>query len=74
MKSKGQNQGYQCVKCGKKSNKKTLQQIQRKIKKQIYLPIPSAHRHLTRPKQRFGVINRNIPFDNSIPWFHIFKN
>lgn len=74
MKSKGQNQGFQCVKCGKKSNKKILQKIPRKIKKQLYLPVISAHRHLTRPKQRFGITNRNIRFDNSIPWFQIFKN
>lgn len=74
MKSKGKNQGFQCVKCGKKAKSKTVEEIQRKIKKQTYLPIPSAHRHLTRPKQRMGISNRNIKFDNSGSWFRIFKN
>lgn len=74
MKSKGKNQGFQCKRCGKKAKSKAAEEIPRKIKKQIYLPIPSAHRHLTRPKQRFGVLNKNIKFDDTVPWFRIFKN
>ncbi len=74
MKSKGKNQGFQCVKCGKKAKSKIIEEIQRKIKKQTYLPIASAHRHLTRPRQRIGISNRNIQFDNSVSWFRIFKN
>jgi len=74
MKSKGKNQGFQCVKCGKKAKSKKVEEIQRKIKKQTYLPIASAHRHLTRPRQRIGISNRNIRFDNSVSWFRIFKN
>ena len=74
MKSKGKNQRFQCIKCGKKSNKKIIEHIPRKIKKQMYLPVISAQRHLTRPLQRLGVSNKHIIFDNSLPWFHIFKN
>ena len=74
MKSKGKNQGFQCIKCGKKSNKQIIEQIPRMIKKQMYLPIPSAQRHLTRPRQRLGISNNNIQFENSLPWFNIFKN
>ena len=74
MKSKGKNQGFQCVRCGKRARKKTVEEISRKLKKQLYLPIPSAHRHLTRPMQRMGISNKNIRFDNSAPWFRVFEN
>ena len=74
MKSKGKNQGFQCVKCGKKAKSKQIEEIPRKIKKQLYLPTPSAHRHLTRPIQRIGISNKNIRFDDSVSWFRIFKN
>jgi len=74
MKSKGQNQGFQCIKCGEKSKTKTLHEIRRKIKKQLYLPVSSAHRHLTRPRQRYGIKNSNVMFDKTSSWFHIFKN
>ena len=69
MKSKGKNQGYKCPKCGRISLTKVEQEIPRKIKKQFYLPIPSAHRHLTRPLQRMGKINSIIEFNNSKNWF-----
>ena len=68
MKSKGKKQGFECVKCGKKSNSKKLLKIPRKIKKGLYIPIISAHRHLTRPIQRMGISNKDAKFDNSIPW------
>ena len=62
MKSKGQNQGFQCTRCGKKDSKKIPVEISRKIKKQLYLPKISAHRHLTRPLQRIGTINKATKF------------
>ena len=74
MKSKGQNQGYQCVNCGKISKNKTKFFSPRKIKKSLYLPKISAHRHLTRPKTRLGKINKKSKFDDSISWFSIYKN
>ncbi len=69
MKSKGKNQGYQCSKCGKTSMTKVKQEIPRQIQKQFYLPVVSAHRHLTRPMQRIGKINSRIEFNNSKRWF-----
>jgi len=69
MKSKGKNQGYQCSKCGNTSMTKTRQEIPRQIKKQFYLPVVSAHRHLTRPMQRISRINNRIEFNNSKRWF-----
>ena len=72
MKSKGQNQGFQCVRCGKKASKKISTEISRKIKKQLYLPKISAHRHLTRPLQRIGISNKTSKFDKSLSWFCVY--
>jgi len=72
MKSKGVGQGFQCIKCGKTSASKTILEIPRKIQSKLYIPSVSAHRHLTRPTQRIKKRNRNIQFNNSIPWIHIF--
>jgi len=74
MKSKGQNQGFQCTRCGKKASKKISIEISRKIKKQFYLPKISAHRHLTRPLQRIGTINKATKFDKSLSWFYVYRN
>lgn len=69
MKSKGQNQGYECIRCGNKAFKKITQIVPRKIKNQSYIPQSSAHRHLTRPQQRLYVTNKAIKFQNSSNWF-----
>lgn len=73
MKSKGKNQGFECIKCGKKSSKKSFSEVKRDIKKKFYIPVVSAHRHLTRPEQRLGTNNRQIKFEKSLPWFKIFR-
>jgi tRNA(Ile2)-agmatinylcytidine synthase len=72
MKSKGLNQGFQCIRCGKKASKKISTEISRKIKKQLYLPIISAHRHLSRPLQRIRTVNKSSKFDKSISWFCVY--
>jgi len=74
MKSKGQNQGFQCIRCGKKASKKITVEISRKVKKQLYIPNMSAHRHLTRPLQRIGVSNKTSKFDKSLSWFCVYRN
>ena len=74
MKSKGKNQGYQCIKCSKKSTNKIILEIPRTIKKQLFLPNVSAHRHLSRPLQRIGRVNKESKFDESLSWFHIYRN
>ncbi len=74
MKSKGQTQGFQCVRCGKKSSKKIIVETQREIKKQLYVPKISAHRHLTRPLQRIGITNKTSKFDKSLSWFCVYGN
>ena len=72
MKSKGQNQGFQCIRCGKISSKKITVEISRKVKKQLYIPNMSAHRHLTRPLQRIGISNKTSKFDKSLSWFCVY--
>ncbi|NWJ29442.1 DUF1743 domain-containing protein [Marine Group I thaumarchaeote] len=74
MKSKGQNQGFQCIRCGKKASKKITVEISRKVKKQLYIPNMSAHRHLTRPLQRIGISNKTSKFDKSLSWFCVYTN
>ena len=71
MKSKGKNQDFECVKCKSTSEGKTLEEIPREIEKRLYLPIMSAHRHLTRPLQRIGKSNKKINFSDSKKWFHV---
>ena len=72
MKSKGLNQGFQCIRCGLKSSKKITVENSRKIKNQLYLPEISAHRHLSRPLQRIGIVNKSTTFDNSLSWFCVY--
>ena len=74
MKSKGQNQEFQCIRCGKKASKKITVEIPRTIKKQLYIPKISAHRHLTRPLQRIGITNKTSKFDKSLSWFCVYEN
>jgi len=73
-KSKGKNQGFECVKCKKAFSNKIFEEIPREIKCRLYVPTLSAHRHLTRPIQRIGKLNNKIEFDNSRKWFHISKS
>jgi len=69
MKSRGRGQGYECKKCVQISQNKILKEIPRELEKELYLPILSAHRHLTRPLQRINRFNTTIKFDNSKKWF-----
>ena len=72
MKSKGKNQGYQCIKCGSKSSSKKIIKLPRLISKTLYIPTISAHRHLTRPKQRLRTINQKNQFSKKIQWITSF--
>jgi len=72
MKSKGNKQGFECVKCSNRSVSKSILEIPRKIQCKLYLPSVSAHRHLTRPYQRIKKRNQDVQFNTSIPWVHVF--
>jgi tRNA(Ile2)-agmatinylcytidine synthase len=52
MKSKGTNQGYKCSKCGSKSNKPIIKEVNRNIKTGLYEVPVCARRHLSKPIKR----------------------
>ncbi len=73
MKSKGRGQGFKCIRCGAISTAKVERPVPRAIGKRLYLPVPSAHRHLTRPLQRINRVNAEVTFDRSAKWFRNLK-
>lgn len=73
MKSKGVGQGFECVKCGKKTHQKQEIEISRTLHKKTYIPVVLAHRHLTRPLHRKSN-NKKSTFSDKIPWFKTFEN
>lgn len=59
MKSEGKGKGYQCKKCGLKTELAVLKKIDRKLMNGAYLPPPRAMRHLTKPFKRYGAEKRS---------------
>jgi tRNA(Ile2)-agmatinylcytidine synthase len=57
MKSEGKDKGYQCDRCKHRdaSAEKIFVPQERAIKAGLYIPTPKAHRHLTKPLQRYGI-------------------
>jgi tRNA(Ile2)-agmatinylcytidine synthase len=57
MKSEGCNKGYQCDKCKFRDAyaQKVMTEKERMLKTGLYIPTPKAHRHLTKPIQRYGI-------------------
>jgi len=72
MKSKGKNQGFQCVRCKKTSDHKNRQFITRSVKEKIYIPDVSAHRHLTKPVQRMKQKPKSEKFNPNSSWITNF--
>lgn len=60
LKSDGKGKGYKCEICGYKERnaKKVVVEHARDIKEGLYIPVPKAHRHLTKPLQRYGMEKR----------------
>lgn len=56
MASMGRGQGMRCKKCGQRSRDavKLVLPTPRALSEGLYLPPPRAHRHLTKPKVRYG--------------------
>jgi tRNA(Ile2)-agmatinylcytidine synthase len=54
--SMGQDQGYRCKKCGRRDRgqQKVPRVVPRDLKPGVYLPDRGAHRHLTKPLERYG--------------------
>ena len=76
MKSEGKNKGFQCEKCGFKDkvSKKTCVLQDRNISRGLYVPTPKAHRHLTKPIQRYGMEKALLDLGNQSEllskWFY----
>lgn len=68
MKSEGKNKGYQCDRCKHKDRnmKKFLVLQERAIKTGLYIPTPKAHRHLTKPLQRYGIEKTEFLFEKKV--------
>jgi tRNA(Ile2)-agmatinylcytidine synthase len=62
MKSEGRNKGYQCDRCKHRDPnvKKIFVLKERGIATGLYIPTPKAHRHLTKPLQRYGIEKRGL--------------
>lgn len=73
MKSKGHGQGFFCSRCKTTAKSKVSKTTPRSIKKQRYIPVVSAHRHLTRPQQRTNYHNKDIVFDKRAPWYLVYN-
>ena len=67
MKSEGKNKGYQCDRCKYKevNTRKIVLPQERRIGRGLYIPTPKAHRHLTKPLQRYGIEKTNFLFEKS---------
>jgi tRNA(Ile2)-agmatinylcytidine synthase len=63
MKSMGKNQGFRCEKCGFRSPKLTKKkvEIERDLKKGLYITSLRSQRHLTKPHCRYGREKTSAP-------------
>ena len=70
MKSAGRGRGFVCKRCGFHSLtvRKVRVPIERKLREGLYIPPPRAHRHLTKPLQRYGMEKSGKPDRLFNPW------
>ena len=56
MESMGRGKGYRCRRCGIRGPSLTKQAVdmERELATGLYIPPPRAHRHLTKPLERYG--------------------
>lgn len=73
MKSKGRGQHFWCIRCGSTVEHRQHILIPRSVSEGEYNAVMTAHRHLTRPPQRYNKINR-IAFEPNTDWFTIYKD
>lgn len=62
MTSMGKGKGHRCKKCGFKTpgSVKVSLDTKREIQERLYLPPVRAHRHLTKPRSRYGIEKRSF--------------
>lgn len=63
MKSQGRDQGFECGGCGRQERyaKKIEILEKRNLEEKMYIPPVKAHRHLTKPLQRFSTMRKSLP-------------
>ncbi|MEM2916970.1 MAG: tRNA(Ile)(2)-agmatinylcytidine synthase [Candidatus Bathyarchaeia archaeon] len=68
LKSMGKNKGFRCEKCGFRSAKlnKTCFQVERELKKGLYIVSTRSMRHLTKPFSRYGMEKTKETFGEKI--------
>jgi len=71
MESMGRGKGYRCRRCGLRDRgiKKRVVEAERTLARGLFIPTPSAHRHLTKPLERYGrEKRRSVPSELYEPW------
>lgn len=71
MKSEGKGKGFQCEKCKLKlreAEKEVIKLSRALNEMEIYVASPKAHRHLTKPLQRYGLEKKGEPFELIEKW------
>ncbi len=70
MESMGFEKGHRCRKCGFRGPdlEKVELTIARGLEPGLYLPPPRAHRHLTKPLERYGREKEHEPGPLHEPW------
>jgi len=71
LKSDGKGKGYKCEICGYKERnaQKVAVELPRDIKEGLYVPVPKAHRHLTKPLRRYGMEKRKYDQVLNSHWY-----
>ena len=74
MESMGRGKGYRCRRCGLRGPSLTKQvvEVERGLAPGLYIPPPRAHRHLTKPWERYGrEKSLHIPAGLYEPWHRV---
>ncbi len=76
LKSDGKGKGYKCEICGLKerNTQKIAVELARDIKEGLYVPVPKAHRHLTKPLQRCGMEKKRYDQVLNSHWYCKFAS
>ena len=71
MESMGRGKGFRCRRCGLRDQglTKRVVEVERDLAPGLYLPPPRAHRHLTKPLERYGrEKSRHVHGELYDPW------
>jgi len=76
LKSDGKGKGYKCEICGSKerNTEKVTVELARAVKEGLYVPVPKAHRHLTKPLQRYGMERKRCDHVLNSHWYRKFAS